>query len=72
MDLIIEAKILLLMFVWPAGQADNTPLWTNDVYSTLDSCEDGASERKAMVETEYGPDARIVYYCFDADDRMDQ
>ncbi|WP_417593814.1 hypothetical protein [Parasphingorhabdus sp.] len=72
MDLVIEAKILLLMFVWPAGQADNTPLWTNDVYSTFESCEEAASERKAMVETEYGSDARIVYYCFDADDRMDK
>ena len=72
MDLIIEAKILLLMFVWPAGQTDARPLWTNDVYSTFESWEESASERKTMVEREYGSDARIVYYCFDADDRMDK
>ncbi len=72
MDLVIEAKILLLMFVWPAGQAENNPLWINDVYATVESCEHEASERKAMIETEYGADARVVYYCFDADDRMDK
>ncbi len=72
MNLIIEAKILLLMFVWPAGQAEDKPLWTNDVYATVESCEEDASERKAMVEVEYGPDARVVYYCFDVDDRMDK
>ena len=72
MDLVIEAKILLLMLVWPAGQAENAPLWMNDVYSTFENCEDGASEREAMVKMKYGSDARMVYYCFDADDRMDK
>jgi hypothetical protein len=72
MNFVIEAKILLLMFVWPAGQAESTPLWINDVYATVESCEQGASERKAMIETEYGADARVVHYCFDADDRMDK
>ncbi|MEH6702424.1 hypothetical protein [Parasphingorhabdus sp.] len=72
MNFIIEAKILLLMLVWPAGQAEEKPLWMNDVYATVEGCEEGAWERKAMIDTEYGSDARVVYYCFDADDRMDK
>lgn len=72
MDLVIEAKIILLMFVWPTGQMEDQPLWTDGIHPTLESCEQDALERKAKIGMEYGPDVQVAHYCFDAADRIVQ
>ncbi|MGB5483393.1 hypothetical protein [Parasphingorhabdus sp.] len=68
----IEAKIFLLMFIWPTGQMEDKPLWTNGAYLTVESCEEYAVQRRAAIAAEYGAGARVEHYCFDADDRMDK
>ena len=72
MELVIEAKIALLMFVWPAGQLEGQPLWADGIHSTVESCERDAAERKAVIEMQFGPDARVEHYCFDIADRIGQ
>ncbi|ASK88010.1 hypothetical protein [Sphingorhabdus sp. SMR4y] len=67
----IEAKIVLLMFIWPAGQTDDRPLWISDAYLTVESCEEDAAIRKARVIAKYGADSRTEYFCIHRDDRLD-
>jgi len=62
--MIFETKILLLMFIWPVGQADNDPLWTAGQYLTVEECETKAQELKALMLNDHGSDSRITYQCF--------
>jgi len=66
----IEAKIVLMMFIWPAGQAEEKPLWTSDAYLTVESCEEDAVMRKAKIIAEYGTDSRTEHHCIHLDDRL--
>lgn len=67
----IEAKIILLMLIWPAGQTDASPLWISNAYLAVESCEEDAVMRKAEIMAEYGGDSRTEYYCVHRDDRLD-
>ncbi|MEH6789477.1 hypothetical protein [Parasphingorhabdus sp.] len=66
----IEAKIFLLMLVWPTGQSDARPLWATDAYLTVEDCEQAAVQRKAQAVMAHGAAARASHYCVHADDRM--
>ena len=68
----IEAKIFLLIFVWPVGQVEDRALWTSDAFLTFASCEEGAGELIAKLALEYGSDSRIEHHCVHATDRIDQ
>ena len=64
-------KFVLMMFIWPAGQAEDKPLWTNSAYLTAAECEAGAEEIEDTTEEDYGADVRIAHYCISIDDRLD-
>lgn len=68
----IEAKIALLIFIWPAGQADDKPLWTSDAYLSVESCEEDAVVLKAKIAGKYGSGVRMEHRCFHLDDRLDK
>jgi|TARA_R100001244_G_scaffold20643_5_gene21546 hypothetical protein len=69
---VIEAKIILLMFVWPTGQSEVRPLWVTDVHLSMEECESAAVERKAQAVMAHGAVARAMHFCVHADDRMSQ
>ncbi|WP_373490140.1 hypothetical protein [Parasphingorhabdus sp.] len=66
----IEAKIFLFLFVWPAGQAEDKPLWSSDAYLTIESCEESAVKLKAEIAAEYATYVRTEHHCVHADDRV--
>ncbi len=68
----IDAKIFLLIFVWPEGQSEDNPRWMSDAYLTVESCEESALRLKTTIATEYGSDARLEHFCFHADDRLNK
>jgi len=68
---VIEAKIVLMMFIWPAGQMDDKPLWANEIYLTVESCEEDAVVLKAKIAAKYGLATRMEHHCIHLDDRID-
>ncbi|ATW05138.1 hypothetical protein [Sphingorhabdus sp. YGSMI21] len=67
----IEAKIILMIFIWPAGQGADTPRWTSDAYLTVESCEEDAVVLKTRITAKYGPATRMEHHCMHLDDRVD-
>ncbi|MEH6662532.1 MAG: hypothetical protein V7679_12855 [Parasphingorhabdus sp.] len=67
----IEAKIVLMMSIWPAGQMDDKPLWTNEIYLTVESCEKDAMVLKAKIAAKYGAATRTEHQCISVDDRVE-
>jgi hypothetical protein len=67
---LIEAKIVLLMFIWTTGQGDDKPLWTSDAHLTVESCEENAVMLKAKIIAEHGTDSRMEHHCVHLDDRF--
>lgn len=66
----VELKYALLLFFWPVGAAEDSPLWTSKYYESHAECMADAPAVAERVRAAYGKDVKIEYRCFSKDSEV--